>query len=250
MEVNRDALWSKRCGWAVVLGLAIEVAIAIVYQEHVSWLQNWLPVAADILVALGVWGEIHFADKVSRQEEAMRLDAAKQIAEAQRQAAESLRLAEEERHARVKLEAQLAMREITPEQYEALGQMRGKVSAVNITTMGTFEATRYAAQIAKALADAGIKVMMCEPRIGMVWAGLHLVVPAPIENFSQGPIWKGFKDAGLTAGCSDRRHHPLSDLRSEIPVLMVGDKPPPPSERPPYVLTLPPNTDDIISIVA
>jgi hypothetical protein len=60
---------SKFSGWAVLAGLGIEIALASAYHAHASFVENWGPVFATALIALGVFGEIHFAGKVSKSEE-------------------------------------------------------------------------------------------------------------------------------------------------------------------------------------
>lgn len=52
-------------GWAVVVGLFIEVALAIEFRHGKTDWENWAPVFADGLVALGVWAEVHFGRKAS-----------------------------------------------------------------------------------------------------------------------------------------------------------------------------------------
>src|SRR5579864_8354720 len=91
---------SKYCGWAVVAGLVIEVALAVIYRGHTSWIENWAPVFADALIALGVFGEIHFAGKVSKSEDELRRISDEKVAEALARAASS-----EERAASLEKEA-------------------------------------------------------------------------------------------------------------------------------------------------
>ena len=79
--------WSKRCGFAVVAGLVIEVCLAIAYREHKTWIENWAPVIGDILVALGVYGEIHFAGIVKKAEDELRRISEEKVAAANERAA-------------------------------------------------------------------------------------------------------------------------------------------------------------------
>jgi hypothetical protein len=107
-RVSVDERRSKVCGWVVVAGLVIEVCLAVAFQEHKDWIENWGPAIADILVALGVYGEIHFSGKVSAADEELRREADEKVSEANEHAAEATEraaaLEREAAHARVEQE--------------------------------------------------------------------------------------------------------------------------------------------------
>jgi hypothetical protein len=126
-----------------------------------------------------------------------------------------------------------------------LQDLRGIVESVNITSMSDFEATRFAAQLSKTLHDAGIDARIYPQRIGLVWTELFVVLPKPIQDFRTDPLYSCLKDAGLSVGCGARNQPSLSmgDLPSDVPVIMVGQKAPPPVDAPPYPFTVPPKTD-------
>lgn len=88
------------------------------------------------------------------------------IADANARAAEANRVAEEEKHARLKLEAQLAPRSLTEEQFNILQKLRGKIAAVNVAAEVGLEPSWFATQVATALHKAGIEVRM-------FWRGPH-----------------------------------------------------------------------------
>jgi len=80
---------SKFSGRAVLAGLGIEIVLASAYHAHASFVENWGPVFATALIALGVFGEIHFAGKVSKSEERLRQISDEKVAEATDNAAKA-----------------------------------------------------------------------------------------------------------------------------------------------------------------
>jgi hypothetical protein len=90
-RVSANEGWSKFSGWVVVAGLLIEIGLAAAFREHKYWVENWAPVLADVLVALGVYGEIHFSGKVSKAEEALRQISDQNVANANERAAAAQR---------------------------------------------------------------------------------------------------------------------------------------------------------------
>ncbi len=77
--------WGAR---AVILGLAIEVLLAVVFPHGKTDLENCAPVFADALVALGVWAEVHFGRKASDAQKEKQLISAERIAELNERAAQ------------------------------------------------------------------------------------------------------------------------------------------------------------------
>ena len=78
---------SKFCGWAVIAGLVIEIILASVYRVHHSLVENWGPVFATVLIALGVFGEIHFSGKINESEEKLRRLSEEKVSAANAEAA-------------------------------------------------------------------------------------------------------------------------------------------------------------------
>jgi len=89
ISVSVNENFSKYCGWTVVAGLLIEVCLAWKYRGHATWMENWGPIFADALIALGVFGEIYFAGRVSKSEKALRRISDEKVAEANARAAEA-----------------------------------------------------------------------------------------------------------------------------------------------------------------
>lgn len=82
LEAAANETRAKYCGWAVIAGLVVEVALAGIYREHGSVVENWAPVFADALIALGVYGEILFSGRASRAEDELRRQSEERVAEA------------------------------------------------------------------------------------------------------------------------------------------------------------------------
>src|SRR5690242_4856664 len=78
---------SKLGGGAVIAGLFIEIILASIYRGHDSLVENWGPVFAIVLIALGVFGEIHFSGKISESEEKLRRISEEKISAAHAEAA-------------------------------------------------------------------------------------------------------------------------------------------------------------------
>lgn len=89
ISVSVNEKLSKYCGWAVVAGLLIEVCLAWEYRGHATWMENWGPIFADALIALGVFGEIHFAGRVSKSEKELQRISDEKVADANARAAEA-----------------------------------------------------------------------------------------------------------------------------------------------------------------
>jgi hypothetical protein len=70
-DVERNEARSKWAAWVLVAGLVIEVVLAFNFSEGKTPLEHWSPVLADIMVALGVFGEIHFSGKAARAQKAL-----------------------------------------------------------------------------------------------------------------------------------------------------------------------------------
>lgn len=228
---SRNELLLEAGGWLVIFGLVIEVVLALCLHPDEPWFEKWPLVIANLIIVAGVWLEIRFGGNVQAEAKA-------RTAEAEQKAAEANKLAEEERHARVKLEAQIAPRALTKEQFDELQNLRGKVAAVNLTSSSDVESTRFCAQIAKSLFMAGIDVTTFPQRVGLNWTDLYIVMPSPVDDFRNEPLFQAFRKAGFPVGCGDRTQMPLRDLPSNIPVIMVGERRGIPHGFTPYVWTL------------
>jgi hypothetical protein len=105
-----------------------------------------------------------------------------------------------------------------------LQTLKGKVSAVNVTALSDYEATRFADQIAQALGHAGIDVKIWPQRVGIVWTEIYVVIPKPVTDYSKEPLYEAFKNAGSRVGCGDRSHVSLIEMLADVPVIVVGER--------------------------
>jgi hypothetical protein len=114
-EIEDNASRAEWGAWAIVVGLVVEIILAtgISLGIEKNWLENWGAVAADCLIALGVYCEIHFGRKASRGEAELRRRSEQKVAEATERAAEAQLRAAEADLARVKLEEKLAPRQLS-----------------------------------------------------------------------------------------------------------------------------------------
>ena len=154
---ERRALW---CGIMVVAGLVIEVALAFLFPHGETRLEIWGPIGADTLVALGVFGEVLFARKAKTISEEVQRESDERVAASESRAAEALQRAEEERHARAKLEEKLQPRSLNQDQWDFIQGLRGKFPIVSIAYETDAETWWFAGQIRDAFFSAGISVAM------------------------------------------------------------------------------------------
>lgn len=237
-------LWMHISAGVVVVGVCLEVFIAIENPPYGIGLQRWGSLLADIMIALGVGGEVLFGAIDSRCQSELRRRSNTRLGEAVTQAGEA-----HGRAAKLDLEAaqlrqQLAPRELSKEQYEILLTLRGRIDAVGVTSYTDSESIGFARQIVETLRRADIQATLHDPRTGLAWAGIYIVVPRPLMNYASDPLYAAFKSAGISAGCGTRDHFPLIGLPTDISIIMVGEKRGLPQASPPYVFTLPRRIDD------
>jgi len=207
-------------GGVVVIGLVIEIVLAIDHPPYDSRLGEWGSVFADVLVAVGVMVEVLFSARGTRYQ-----------SELQRRSNDRLSLATTEAgKANLEvawLKAQIAPRVLSKEQYEELQTLNGQVSAVNVVWHADVEPSLFAAQIINALMDAGITVKVFNPRVGMAWTGIHVVFDDSVTDVGQDPLSNALQRAGLWGGNDSRSLHDslfLADVPRGPQVLMVGAK--------------------------
>jgi hypothetical protein len=73
--------------WLIVAGLVIEVGLAIIFHEGKSLTETWAPVFATSLIALGVYGEIHFGRRAGEAHQALQLSTEAKLTDALTRAA-------------------------------------------------------------------------------------------------------------------------------------------------------------------
>jgi hypothetical protein len=164
---DRDDSLAKLGGVAVVLGLLAEVWLAFKFAKGVSILEEWGPIVADALVALGVTTEILFASRARSKAEARKLLSDAKVAEAQKTAADAVeraaileKEAAEARERTAEIEKLTAWRRITPEQYssitKAIRDITPEIDLIVECEYSDPESFLYARQIAWAFEQAGV----------------------------------------------------------------------------------------------
>jgi hypothetical protein len=187
MSLERLVIWADRAYFAMAIIAAIATGLTIVAG---IW-QNRLN------AAISDTKDRAFADfKLATENETQALTAA--VAEANARAAEANKVAEQERLARMKIEAGLASRRLSPEQASrfiaSLAASRGAVPAIAVTVLGDMEARGFAEDLARAIDRAGISVrvdatgVMVPPPYGLI------VTDAPTSA-----IRRSLDAAGLSA---------------------------------------------------
>ena len=149
------AVWG---GALVVFGLVAEVVLTFAFAKGQSIIEEWGPVVADALIALGVACEVGFAARARSKTEALKLLSDAKVSEARTSAAQAIeragRLEKEAAEARERtanLERLTAGRRVTKGQYESLKEtLRGAAPALDILIEfqnGDMEAFVYASDL-------------------------------------------------------------------------------------------------------
>lgn len=128
------------------------------------------------IVALGVWGEIRFGGRARHAADELQDILDQKVAESNARAAEANEKAEQERLARVQIEARLTPRSLTPEQQERIAERLStwailpgtdkRQSVAVFPTSRLFESASLAEQITAALTAAGWDVSRNEVTFG------------------------------------------------------------------------------------
>lgn len=166
LETSFDSCerWGWLGGGLVIFGVIATVAIAAIHPSYDSFWEQWGSAIADSLVAIGVAIEVGFGQMAKSRQNELKRRSGIIIVAANERAAEAIQKSEEERHARVKLEAQLAPRELTKDQCENLRALKGQVASVNVTSMLDFESISFARQFVQALINVGVNAALCKAR--------------------------------------------------------------------------------------
>lgn len=83
-EIDANETRGERGAWAVVVGLVLEIAIALAVSFNIDtkWFDNWGAVLADCLIAGGVYAEIHFGRRASHGNAELRRRSEEKVAAA------------------------------------------------------------------------------------------------------------------------------------------------------------------------
>lgn len=223
---------AKGCGWLVVGGLVLEVVLTAEFPAHApketSWylafIETWGPVFADVLVAIGVWGEIFFSGKVRKVENELRRLSNEKVAAATEAAAEANKAAARaaERTAglekeaailRVQLDQEIQKRTqrfLSDEQRTAMiAELRGKLKEIAVVTQNDIEANAFAMQLITVFSEAGVGICWLDPPRADKWfapAGLLMYSPlgANEDQLGDDPLYRALKAAKLFGGTTSR----------------------------------------------
>jgi hypothetical protein len=187
----------------VFIGLVLEVYIAIKHPSFESCLEQWGSVAADILVAFGVLGELlpsmlvrRYNTEVKRRSDDQLSGAIRQAGEANERASQADKKAAEANLELAKLQTKLAPRHITFEQRSAISAKMSalailpgasaKQSVAVFPTSPAYESAALADQIADALTAAGWNVNRYPVDFGrpLSFRGVGLLTSSNPRGFS------------------------------------------------------------------
>jgi len=114
--ISASEFRSELGAWAIVIGLILEIGLALAFPEKKSFIENWGPVGATGLIALGVYAEIHFGRRTSAAHSELQRRSEERVAEANASAAKAQKEAAEARKRAAELERLTSWRRVEPEQ--------------------------------------------------------------------------------------------------------------------------------------
>lgn len=257
-EVDRlsdGAVLAEWCFAAlVILGVLGEFVIASINPPHDSRLGHLGPAFADLMVAVGVAGEViasmvaHKCSSVllTRSNESLAElwfwrgfaetqieETSENLADAHRKLAKAIeRAASLEKEAaaiRLELERQVqkqAPRSLSKEQCEILRTLKGKAPAVTIVSSSSAEARAFASTIEMALLEADVAVMVGHANPGQIWTGVRLWLPDQyLIDRDNHPLVKTLRAAGLCNLTGPIAGAQMAHASTDFPIIALGDKP-------------------------
>jgi hypothetical protein len=212
----------------VFIGLVLEVYIAIKHPSSESYLERWGSVVADILVALGVLGELLPSMLVRRYSAEVGKRSAEKLTRAIRQSGEANERASKADLARVELENKLRARSISKEQFEILEKLKGQISEIRIASDTDAEPMWFAQLLAAVLLNMGITVNLL-PRAPGFKSSVNILCDKRAFSNPDGaptngePLASIFNGAGIPVAILGG--YPM-DLRGEwgddVPMIVIG----------------------------
>jgi hypothetical protein len=229
--------WSANATLLIFFGILIEIVLLLYFPHDPT--EKIGTVVANALIGAGLIVEYVVILRAIVASGAAQRASDEKVALAEARAAEANRSAEEEKHARLKLEAHLAPRSLTEEQFNILQRLRGKIAAVNVAMEVGLEPTWLGMQIVTALSKMDIKVGVfsrgpnANSSGNMLFDALAFANPHG-EPTGGEPLASVLKEAGLWDG-GLMSVMPL-DISGplDVPMFMVGGRFPLPP-KPPYL---------------
>jgi len=125
-----------------------------------------------------------------------------------------------------KLKERISPRALTPDQFEHLKALRGKVTELVVMSVSDAEAAMFALQIANALRALGIAVRYPPATNARVVAGVFVIFPPSMNRFERSAIATILSEAGMQSeGSPERTWLPPGDFPEDEIVIFVGQKP-------------------------
>lgn len=154
---EKNSARAERLAWLIIVGLLVEIASVPALGR--SWLEGALTIAADALIAIGVWGEIHF-EKIAREAgDGIVAEANARASEAEARAAESIAAASKASLELEKLRAKVGPRVIDRDKFLEAISAKPKASRVFIMySQAAPDGWFVASQLKAFLTDAGWRV--------------------------------------------------------------------------------------------
>ena len=88
-KISRNEFIEEFGGWLVVIGLIIEVVLALVFHSNEPWYEQWPLVVANVIIVIGVWVEIHFGGNARAEANAKTAEAHERAAILEKEAADA-----------------------------------------------------------------------------------------------------------------------------------------------------------------
>ena len=124
---------------------------------------------------------------------------------------------------RIELEKEMENRlgrSLKKEEFDALQQLKGKITKVNIMKERSVEAAIFADQIIVALTQAGLDVKVYFAPPDYVWTGIMIWSPSPEND----PLMDAFKKAGLLPGWGNIGSMVYPDVPHDAPLIEIGER--------------------------
>jgi hypothetical protein len=131
-------------------------------HKGVFWTEKGLLIGANLLIGVGLAIEYVCILKTIVATSELQRESDEKIAEANAHAAGANQRAAEANLELARLRKHLAARSLTKEQFDAIQDLRGKISAVNVCTESDSEPRWFGVLVASALDKAGITVRVFE----------------------------------------------------------------------------------------
>lgn len=188
-----DEKWEAACVWIVIAGLVLEGVVAGLHAPYDSAVTRWGSFVCDALIALGVYFELFFSNRIRQRDHELVRRSNERVAKAEQEAARANYRAWE-------IERVAAWRRITSEQHrklvDAMRQIAPSLDVLIEYQMNDPEAYTYAQEIIKAFQEAGVTNIRSNSNafLGTPVFGLYLFADRPLEFDSFDKI---FSTAGI-----------------------------------------------------